>query len=200
MELRDKILRAAADVFSEVGFRGATTRRIAQEAGVNEITLFRHFGSKDRLLQEAIACEGVRPQAVPLPEAPRLPHAELLAWAREQLGHLREKRSFIRTCMAEVDEHPEMIPPGNPTTTATRALADYLQRLRDAGLAQAPFDPRIAAPMFIGILFADAMGRDVMPDLYDNDADLALTQYVDLFLRGIAVTNIAEVAPQDRTA
>ena len=42
MDVRDKILLAAVTVFAEVGFRGATTRRIAQEAGVNEITLFRH--------------------------------------------------------------------------------------------------------------------------------------------------------------
>jgi AcrR family transcriptional regulator len=200
MEPRDKLLRAAADVFSELGFRGATTRRIAQEAGVNEITLFRHFGSKERLLHEAIACAGVRPQGVALPSQAQRPHAELLDWAREHIGHLREKRSFIRTCMAEIDEHPEMIPPGNPTTTATRALVDYLGHLRDAGIAQAPFDPDIAAPMFIGILFADAMGRDVMPDLYNNDPDLALSQYVDLFLRAVGVDHTAEVAPQDRTA
>ena len=46
MELRDRILEAAALVYAETGFRGATTRRIAERAGVNEITLFRHFGSK----------------------------------------------------------------------------------------------------------------------------------------------------------
>jgi AcrR family transcriptional regulator len=199
MDVKDKILRAAATVFSEVGFRGATTRRIAQEAGVNEITLFRHFGSKERLLQEAIACEGVRPAAIPLPPEPRDPHSELLAWAGEQLGNLREKRSFIRTCMAEVEEHPEMIPQGNPTTTATRALALYLRTLKERGNASAPFEPDIAAPMFMGILFADAMGRDVMPDLYNNDPGTALAQYVELFLRALGVRT-AEVAPQDRSS
>src|SRR5512138_790295 len=55
MNLRDQLLDAAVRVYAEVGYRGATTRRIAQEAGVNEITLFRHFGSKDTLLHEAIA-------------------------------------------------------------------------------------------------------------------------------------------------
>ncbi|MEO7475110.1 MAG: TetR family transcriptional regulator, partial [Gemmatimonadales bacterium] len=39
MNVRDQLLTAAARVYAEVGYRGATTRRIAQEAGVNEITL-----------------------------------------------------------------------------------------------------------------------------------------------------------------
>jgi AcrR family transcriptional regulator len=200
MDVRARILSAAAQAFSEVGFRGATTRRIAQMAGVNEITLFRHFGSKQRLLHEAIVSEGARPAAAPLPAEPRHPRAELLRWARAQLGNLREKRSFVRTCMAEVEEHPEMIPADNPTTKATHALRDYLRRLKVRGVATARFDPDIAAPMFMGILFADAMGRDVMPALYQNDPDRALTQYVDLFLRAIGVDRTADLAPEERSA
>ncbi len=47
----DSILDAALKVFAEKGYRGATTRLIAQEADVNEVTLFRHFGSKEGLLR-----------------------------------------------------------------------------------------------------------------------------------------------------
>ncbi len=54
---REKLLHAAGRVYAEVGFRGATTRRIADEAGVNEVTLFRLFGSKSQLLAEAINCQ-----------------------------------------------------------------------------------------------------------------------------------------------
>ena len=46
MDVREALLKSATKVFAEVGSRGATTRRIAQEAGVNEVTLFRHFQSK----------------------------------------------------------------------------------------------------------------------------------------------------------
>ena len=54
MDIRWKLLDAAARVYAETGYRGATTRRIAQVAGVNEVTLFRHFGSKDALIREAL--------------------------------------------------------------------------------------------------------------------------------------------------
>ena len=40
-----RLLRAARDVLARDGMAGLTTRAIAAEAGVNEVTLVRHFGS-----------------------------------------------------------------------------------------------------------------------------------------------------------
>lgn len=185
MDARGRILHAAAKVFSEVGFRGATTRRIAQEADVNEITLFRHFGSKEQLLLQACAVADLQATPPILPQEPKRPRAELRAWARRQMAQLLERRSFIRTCMAEVEEHPEMLPPGNQTVRTAAELTVYLRRLQERGLARAPFDPAVAAPLLMGVLFADAMARDVMPGLFPDDPDSCLDQYIDLFLRGI---------------
>jgi AcrR family transcriptional regulator len=188
MEIRERILEAAAAVFAEVGFRGATTRRIATEAEVNEVTLFRHFGSKERLLGEAIHAANSKPPGSPLPDRPTKPRSELVAWAREQMVRLRVNRSLIRTCMAEVAERPGMVArPGGQTTMAATQLRTYLVQLKAHGFTTVRFDPATAAPMLLGALFADAMGRDVMPDMYPNDPDAAIRTYVDLFLRGLGV-------------
>lgn len=56
-----RLLAAAIEVFSKKGL-AATTREIAQAAGVNEATLFRQFESKDHLI-EAVTREIVRDQA-----------------------------------------------------------------------------------------------------------------------------------------
>lgn len=53
-ETRERILQAAAKLFYEQGFSATSTRLIAAEAGVNEVTLFRRFGSKEKLLEEII--------------------------------------------------------------------------------------------------------------------------------------------------
>jgi AcrR family transcriptional regulator len=186
MEIRDKLLDCAVRLYAEAGFRGATTRRIAQEAGVNEITLFRHFGSKTALLQAALERARSHGLDTPLPEEPGDPRAETLAWARAYLANMRERRSLLRTCLAEVGEHPEIIPAeGSTPARASEALCRYIERLRAQGRAARDFDPRVAAAMLIGSLFADAMGRDVMPDMYRNDPEQALVQYVHLFLRAI---------------
>jgi AcrR family transcriptional regulator len=188
MSVRDQLLQAAARLYAEAGYRGATTRRIATEAGVNEITLFRHFGSKDALIREAIARAGASPVVELLPQSPRDPFKEVREWAKTHIATLRERRSLIRTCMGEIEEHPGIFSGENsPPTQAAKALCHYLRRLRETGLAKAQFDEVVASTMLMGVLFADAMGRDIMPDLYRNEPEHALDEYVRLFLRSIGV-------------
>src|SRR3546814_19919616 len=51
---RDRILDAALDLFSERSFDGATTREVAQRAGVNQPLLNYHYRSKDALWRTAV--------------------------------------------------------------------------------------------------------------------------------------------------
>jgi len=53
-ETEEKILKAATKLFSEYGFNGVSTKKIAEVAGVNEVTIFRHFTNKSNLLQAVI--------------------------------------------------------------------------------------------------------------------------------------------------
>ena len=187
MNVRDQLLAAAVQVYAESGYHGATTRRIAAAAGVNEITLFRHFGSKDTLLREGLArcqAEGL----VPLPEPPHDVLSELTAWSRAHLLHLQRRAALIRTCLSEFAERPDLVTPEiSCPMQAARALAVYLERLQEMGLSVRRFDPRAAAAMLLGTLFADAIGRDAVPDMYVLPPEESLAQYVTLFLGGIGV-------------
>lgn len=49
-----RLLDAVIKTVIERGYAGATTRQIAAEAGVNEVTLFRRFGDKRRLMLAAV--------------------------------------------------------------------------------------------------------------------------------------------------
>lgn len=185
MDVRDKLLQAALRVFEGCGSRGATTRRIAAEAGVNEITLFRHFGSKAALLNEAISGGSMRPGA-PLPAEPGDPAAELLAWARAQHAGLRRNAALIRTSMGEMERDPQLMQhtAENPRRSHT-ALHAYMERIKAAGMTRADLDTHAATAMLMGSLFADAMGRDMIPDRYPYGEADAPAKYVSLFLRAI---------------
>lgn len=50
----EKLLRAAIDLISVRGYHGVTTQEIASCADLSEKTLFRHFGSKQNLLEAAL--------------------------------------------------------------------------------------------------------------------------------------------------
>lgn len=198
-DTRDAILAAALEAYSKFGFRGATTRRIAKLAGVNEVTLFRHFGSKDALLGEALRALSSAGQAAPLPAEPRDLVAELTAWSEGQLAHLRAKRSMIRTCMGEIEERPELTEGAAAgPQTAFAELCRYLSRVRDAGMAFIGFDERVAATMLMGALFSDAMGRDMMPEIYPP-AEAAARGYADFILRAIGADDTTRFAFADAT-
>lgn len=49
----DKLLLAAIDLIADKGYKCVTTKEIAAAAGLSEMTLFRHFGSKQNLLESA---------------------------------------------------------------------------------------------------------------------------------------------------
>lgn len=186
MDVRDRILQAAAELYGATGFRGATTRRIAERAGVNEVTLFRHFGSKTRLLHEAIKCAGSASQFCRLPVEPVDPRVELLEWALRSHRELFERRSLMRTAMGEIEERPELLPADqSPTVCAGQDLSGYLTRLAARGLTRSDFSPQVAATMFMGTLFADAISRDILASLYPDSPEDAVRQYVALFLRAL---------------
>lgn len=49
---RQRLLRAALDLYTTIGFRATTTPAIASRAGVAEGTIYRHFSGKEHLLNE----------------------------------------------------------------------------------------------------------------------------------------------------
>jgi AcrR family transcriptional regulator len=53
-EVRSRLLVAGRDVFAERGYAGASTKEIARRAEVGEVLLFRHFGNKAGLFDEAV--------------------------------------------------------------------------------------------------------------------------------------------------
>jgi AcrR family transcriptional regulator len=66
-ETRSRILAAAAELFGERGYLGTTTSAIADAAGVNEVTLFRHFESKLGIVQALGQTFDVSDQPYPPP-------------------------------------------------------------------------------------------------------------------------------------
>jgi len=181
---RQQILDAAAQVYAEAGFRGATTRRIAEVAGVNEVTLFRLFGSKANLIDEVIrSCR--QGEQFPLAEQPADPEAELTAWAAASHAFMVERRGMLRSAVAELHEHPEHSADAADHPIASfRELRAYVDRLHTAGRVPSTRDANTACTMLLGTLFTDALHRDMMPSMFPPATE-APRAYVRLFLRAL---------------
>src|ERR1700674_599095 len=105
MNSRNEIINAACQVFAKLGFRGTTTRRIADAAGVNEVTIFRQFGAKQALIREPMKRTHSLALAR-LPDVPSDPEAELTSWAESFKQHLRLRSPIIRKTSSEIEERP----------------------------------------------------------------------------------------------
>ena len=190
---RDQILDAAARLYGEHGFRGTTTRRIAQEADVNEVTLFRLFGSKTALLLEALRVHGVEPVRAELPTVPTDPLAELTAWCTHKRRAISNMRSIIRKAMSEFEENPAMPKCVTHGAAATYAsLLEYLQRLSAAGFTIGKADASAAASMLISTVFHDAIARDMMPHAFPQPSSAAPGIYARLCLRSLGLDAAAQ--------
>src|SRR5476651_680593 len=95
---RQLLLSAAARVFARDGLEGATTRTISREAGVNEVTLFRQFGTKEHLI-EAVVGQAFGPGDRLAPFDPPLAspslRADLDRFAGRYAARLRENLPLI---------------------------------------------------------------------------------------------------------
>lgn len=185
-DVRESLLKAALKLFAEHGSRGATTRRIAQEAGVNEVTLFRHFPSKQALLHAALHTFIEQTPYLRLPDTPGDVAAELDAWARDHHKHLHRLRALIRTSMGEFEENPEQCKQAMcASISIANDLTDYLTTAQKTGLVADTFVPSAATAMLMGTLFSDALGRDAMPERFPYPMRDGITHYLQLFLRAI---------------
>ena len=193
-DIREKLLEATAQVFAKLGYLGCTTRRVAQEAGVNEVTLFRHFGSKDTLIREALA-HVERTTVAALPADPKDPAGELLAWAHQVYANLSAQRVLIRRVLGETVERPEISPVVCEGAQGEHhCLRRYLEEVRCRRLAGADFDAEHVSSMLLGALFADAMMRDMMPPSFSVDDMLRAYVRQTLVVIGAVTPSTTEVA------
>src|SRR5215208_8490986 len=85
---RRQIAEVAMRLFSERGFRGTTTKEIAQAAGVSEAIIFRHFATKEELYTAIIDYKGCGGEA-----------ASSVAGRPEQPAVIDELRSVVADAM-----------------------------------------------------------------------------------------------------
>jgi len=88
---RDRILATASDLFYRHGIRAVGVEAIAEAAGTNKMTLYRHFASKDELVAEYLRClarDGGRLWQELEAASPADPRAQLRGWLAAMQAHV----------------------------------------------------------------------------------------------------------------
>ncbi len=179
---RQRILEAAAESFRTLGYARTTTKLIATNAGVAEVTLFRHFGDKQKLFQ-AVAPQiggGVNFELLETQLTDDL-EADLRFISENALRFFIDQQDAIRMLMFESIHFPEMKEAlvQNPRGMS-KLLESYFQKQVDAGKMQA-IDPQVTAQAFISMLFGYAIGVHPVKDLLSDV--IPIERMTDEFLR-----------------
>jgi AcrR family transcriptional regulator len=183
-QTRAKILAAARELFECNGTRGTTTREVAETAGVNEATLFRHFGSKRALLdamrEHACGVELFRSILAGLAGTDL--RADLKTIAHYVVEHMMAKRAMMCISLAEdaagTDDAPEW---RGPAQIASDLAAYFTEQIR-AGLVRG--EPTFVARYFLGMFFSYVVGRKLWDSVVPDHA--TIDAMVDGFLSGVA--------------
>ncbi len=191
---RQRLLDAAARVFARNGLEGATTREIAREAKVNEVTLFRHFQTKDNLLSEVVRRTFDRQEetfAAPGLSAVRRAgggslRASLGRFAQRYGELLESNLPFIRTLIGASYRHREHeVRAFKGIFTPLKAeLLAAIESAHQRGLLRPGVEPRVAADVFGSMIFTEVLRR-ASPYCPDYPGDLYRETCVDVFVRGI---------------
>lgn len=188
---RIRLIEAASQVFANLGVQGATTREIARVAGVNEVTLFRHFTSKEQLLKAVIEnALALQSEALANPEAwTQDLKTDLQNYALLYNTMLETQEDLIRTFIGEAKRHPEAAK--QVIEEAAKPLGEklvaYLQSCQKRRTVRPDINLAAAVEMFRGMLLAGMLCRDVkcQPNSYSSEEYIATC--VDVFVRGIGV-------------
>lgn len=150
---RERIIAAAADLFQKQGIRGVGVETIAEAAGTNKMTLYRHFTSKDELIAEW--ARGIVAQKEKLWDElearyPNDPQQQLIEWSERvaaKLAEMERRGSMLANALAEL---PEKDHPARRVIQAhkQRELKHIQALCKDAGFQ----DPDLAANLFFLLL------------------------------------------------
>ena len=138
---RDRIVTTARDMFHQHGFRTVGVEAIAEAAGTNKMTLYRHFGSKDELIVECLKSVAAEAELQWRALAERHagdPRAHLRAWVRQGADCVLADGRGCSLANAAVELTEADHPARKLVETCKSSYRDRLVHLcRSAGIAQA---------------------------------------------------------------
>lgn len=179
-----QILDAALDVMAERGYTGATTRQMAAAAGINEVTLFRRFGSKKNLLMAAVEQEAEYFVAAGVDYTGDL-EADLLRVVQFYQHLVQTRGRMIAMLMTEIPRQPELLEVMQTPLTIIAKIGALIGRYQHEGaLVKEPLMQALIS--LIGPLFMAGIFGFVQPDLFKEPFEPA--QQVQRYLQGRAAS------------
>lgn len=187
----EQILHGAMELFAEKGFRGATTREIAQHLGISEALMFKYFPSKEALYRAIIQkrTDGSEEMFFPKEAIQAKDDRQVF---RSVASYLISKNSedptFMRLIQYGALEGHELsrIFFETHAMERTRLLSKYIrQRIKEKAFKKV--SPLLAARAFMGMILHYVQSQEIyeMKKFFHFSQKKVVDTFVDMFLNGL---------------
>lgn len=204
---RQRLIQSALQLFITQGISGTTTRQIAEAAEVNEVTLFRHFGSKHGLLlgvlEESTAFQSLGQALNSHNQSSESTEQAFQEYASYCLHALEQVPDLIRSLVGEANQYPadNRLALGKRMTEITQYMAQYLETF----MAERQLIPQFSTEKLASLLECLLLGYAVIEFTSEyhqlwNHQDDFLEHAVQMILFGsIASGTVVSPSPQTTT-
>jgi AcrR family transcriptional regulator len=188
---REQILHGAMRLFAEKGFRGTTTREIANTLKISEALMFKYFPTKKALYRAIIQNRTDGAEEVFFPkEAVRAKddHQVFRSIASYLIAKNTEDPTFMRLIQYSALERHELARIFFETHAMgnTRLLSQYIrQRIKEQAFKKVP--PLLAARAFIGMIIFYVQSQEIysLKNFFHFPQKKVVDTFVETFLNGL---------------
>lgn len=188
-QTRQRLLRAAADVFARRGYDGTRVADIATEAGLSNSALYAYFASKAELLVGALRTHGRRPLEDMVAANPGRSIVDMFMRTGASLREAPDAdRYLVIEALVAARHDPEV---AASMTGYVRERADWMTGLVEQAQLRGEIDATVSARAIAHLATSLAIGSTLLtPDLHDVDDE----EWTALLTR--VVTSIARTTEQ----
>lgn len=175
-----QVFSAALEMLVAHGYERATTRRIADVAGVNEVTLFRKYGSKARLYEKVIEHQLSNTALNSVRYTGNLA-ADLVSIVHAYISTNEEHGSIIPLLLLEIARHPDLQRSFKTPWRNIQGAIAIIRKYQEQGLLSVE-SPLGCLGALIGPILTSQMFRQAGLDLPVPVVEAVA--HVDAFLNG----------------
>lgn len=192
----ERLIKAAEEVFSKHGFKGATTRMIAKKADVNVALIARYFDGKYGLMIKFIEKKALECRFIELDYAPKETLTEeCLEFAKQRLSFFIDDMNLFKIVMVQFLTDPKFLKKFHESLIIFEthpAFQARLTNLIEQKKVTSDVDPTLILEIIEDYIFSIVLGKIVIDNLPVEEAYSMIEKFIRIFCKGL------EIHPADK--
>ena len=176
----NKVFESVIQLIAERGYSGATTKQIAEVAGMSEVTLFRKFGSKMELVASAVNHITERIGLQELVKYTGDLEGDLTRMVDGYVTRAKDYGNFLVTIYSELSKVEGLMELVNRGQSLSFHFVSLIERYQSSGELKSGYPLQLVANLVGPLLYVSMMGRfDTGLDLAEIDTQEHVRNFLD---------------------